>query len=488
MTLRARLTLTLLLLFLAVGATLYVGIARGAGLYFEEVHYKLNRDVAEHIAKTLEPFDEVGDIDKQALSGLFMDVMTINPSLEVYLIDTDGEVLAYDAPPGHVKRESIDLAPLRAALANPGEAGDLRGTDPRSLERDKPFSAAELRSHGELQGYLYVILGGEAHEAVAASLRESNRLRGLLLFLLGSVVLSAVVGAVCIAFLVRPLRRLRDSMVGFQEGERPSGLEVGADEVGELSSTFQAMADRIAEQLEELRQNDQRRREFVANVSHDLRTPTGAIQGYLETLTLRWERLDPGEREQFLQIALRQAERLGKLVDQLFELTRIEAREFTPRLEVFSIGELVQDVVAKFQAGAAKKSIRLHATIGYDVPPVRADIGLLERVLDNLLDNAIRYTQPGGTVRVELQQAAGGVGLSVADSGPGIPDEDVPRLFDRFYRVERPTSEKVRGTGLGLAITKRIVELHRGTIEVESSSDAGTTFSVHLAASTSEAS
>ena len=196
MTLRARLTLTLLLLFLAVGAALYVGVARGAGLYFEEVHYKLNRDVAAHVAKTLEPFDEVGDLDRQALSKLFMDVMTINPSLEVYLVDADGHVLAYDAPPGRVKRESIDLAPVRAALARPDEAAELRGTDPRDLEDDKPFSAAELRREGELQGYLYVILGGQAHEAVAASLRESNRLRGLLLFLLGSVALSAVVGTV----------------------------------------------------------------------------------------------------------------------------------------------------------------------------------------------------------------------------------------------------------------------------------------------------
>ena len=490
--LRTRLTAVLLLSFIAIGATLFWGILRGSRLYFEEVHYKLNRNVAAHVAKSLRPFAAVGvedPVDHAVLMSLFMDVMHINPSLEVYLLDEEGRILAFDAPEGHVQLDRVDLGPVRGELEAgaadlPRKAEIPRGTDPRNPGLRKPFSVAEFREDGDLRGYLYVVLGGEEHELVAVSLRESAMLRGSVFLLLISILLASLVGTLSISILVRPLRRLRDAMVGFQEGQRPQGLVADSpDEVGELAGTFEAMAGRIASQLEELERNDRRRREFVANVSHDLRTPTGAVQGYLETLTLRWNKLEAAEREQFLGSALRQAQRLGKLVDQLFELTRLEAQEFSPQREVFSLAELVQDIVAKFNAPAADKNLRLTAEIDYDVPPVAADIGLLERALDNLIDNAIRYTQPGGEVRVSIRQAAGGVGVSISDSGPGIPDEAMPQLFDRFYRVEREVRSDARGTGLGLAITKRIVDPHDGTIEVQSDPEQGTTFSFVLAAS-----
>ena len=489
MSLRARLTAVLLALFLAVGTILLIGMMRGSRMYFEEVHHKLNRDVAHHIAKSLDPFVPRGSeepgargVKQEVLQGLFMDVMNINPSLEVYLLDVDGRILAFDAPEGHVKRERVDLAPVKAALAAPAGATAPRGDDPRGLDRRKPFSAAELRTGGELAGYLYVILGGEAHERVAATLGESAMLRGSAILLAGSIALAGLVGTICIVLLVRPLRRLRDAMVTLQQAERRRGPDAaGRDEVEDLSASFDAMAQRIADQIEELEEKDRRRREFVANVSHDLRTPAGVIQGYLETLTLRWEQLEAGEREQFLRSALRQAERLGSLVDQLFELTHLEAREFEPRKESFSLAELVQDVVAKFQGAARKKGVRLEASVGYDIPPIFADIALLERALDNLIDNAIRYTSPEGTVRVELTHVAGGVGLSVRDSGPGIADEDLPKIFDRFYRVERGAAEGAGGTGLGLAIAKRIVDLHEGSIEVQSDVGQGTVFSFVLA-------
>lgn len=485
--LRTRLTAVLLVSFLAIGATIFWGILRGSRLYFEEVHYKLNHAVAAHIAKSLRPFSsaqEADPVDHKVLQSLFMDVMQINPSLEVYLLDHEGRILAFDAPEGRVKLEHVDLAPVHAALSETQELSIPRGTDPRHPDLDKPFSVAEFRTDGDLQGYLYVVLGGEEHELVAASLGESALLRGSVVLLVISILLASIFGALCISFLVRPLQRLRDAMVSFQEGQRPQGLVASSpDEVGELAGAFEAMAERIASQLEELERNDRRRREFIANVSHDLRTPTGAIQGYLETLILRWKKLEDPERERFLASALRQAERLGKLVDQLFELTRLEAQEFSPRREVFSLAELVQDIVAKFNGPAADKDLRLVAEIDYDVPHISADIGLLERALDNLIDNAIRYTQPGGEVRVAIQQAAGGVGVSVTDSGPGIPDEALPRLFDRFYRVEREIRPDARGTGLGLAITKRIVDLHDAAIQVKSAPDQGTTFSFVLAAS-----
>jgi signal transduction histidine kinase len=482
MSLRARLTSVLTVLFLAVGAFLLFAMLRGSRMYFEEVHYGLNRDVATHVAKSLAPFDGE-DLDQKELQTLFMDVMRINPSLEVYLLDTEGRILAFDAPPGSVVRERVELGPVRETLAGEERVVPLRGDDPRDATGRKPFSVAELREDGVLKGYLYVILGGQAYQQLATSLRESTMLRWSAGLLVGSVLLAVLAGAASIGLLTRPLQRLRAAMVGFREGRTPEvSLGASNDEIGELARTFEQMAARIAAQIEQLRENDRRRREFVANVSHDLRTPTGAIQGYLEALVLRSQRLSEDEREQFLRSALRQTERLGRLVDQLFELARLEAREFAPQRELFSLAELAQDVVAKFQGSAELKGVLLDLELGHELPPIRADIGLLERALDNLLDNAIRYTEPGGTVRVSVVQAPGGVGLSVSDTGSGIPGDDLPRVFDRFYRVERPTGHEVDGTGLGLAITKRIVELHEGDIEVDSEPDRGTTFSIVLAA------
>ncbi|HED64243.1 MAG TPA: HAMP domain-containing protein [Planctomycetes bacterium] len=487
LSLRTRLTAVLLLSFLVIGGMLFWGILRGSRLYFEEVHYKLNRDVATHVAASLQPFSRgaQGDpVDREVLGALFMKVMHINPSLEVYLLDPSGEILAFDAPPGHVKLDRVDMEPIREALEHPDSEGIPRGTDPRNPELAKPFSVAELREDGRLGGYLYVVLGGEAHERIATALGESALLRGSLVYLLGSLLLAAGIGTLGIALLVRPLRRLRDAMNAFEEGQRPPNLVAGSPgEVGELAAAFESMAGRIASQLQELHENDRRRREFVANVSHDLRTPTAAIQGYLETLMLRWKRLEGEERERFLASAFRQAERLGKLVDELFELTRLEAHEFRPQRESFSLAELVQDITAKFHLPAEQKGIRLRAEIDYDIPPVLGDIALLERALDNLIDNAIRYTRPGGDVRVSLRQVAGGVGVSISDSGPGIPGPALPRLFDRFYRVERGAREDAGGTGLGLAITKRIVDLHEGSIQVRSDPAEGTTFSFVLATS-----
>ncbi len=495
MGLRTRLTAALTVLFLVVGGVLLLAVLRGSRLYFEEVHHRVNREVAAHVAKSLAPFvaggagltDGTGEltavgIDEKELGTLFMDVMRINPSLEVYLLDLEGRILAYDAPEGTVVLSAVAIEPVLQELAG-GSRGLLRGDDPRHPGRPKRFSVAGIEQAGERRGYLYIILGGEAYREIATNLGESQMLRWSTAFVAGSVLLAALIGAVLIAYLMRPLRELRDAMSGFRAGQPlPAPRHASRDEIGELATSFQAMAERIAEQVEALRSNDRRRREFVANVSHDLRTPIATIGGYLETLTTRIEECDEGEREQFLQSALKQTERLGMLVDQLYELARLEAREFIPHKELLSLAELVQDVVAKFRVPAQTKGLELTSKLDPDLPPIRADIGLLARALDNRIGNAIQYTGPGGSVSVEVRQVQGGLGLAVSDSGPGIPGDELPMIFDRFYRVERPTGERVDGTGLGLAITKRIVELHDGSIEVKSVPELGTTFSVFFGA------
>jgi signal transduction histidine kinase len=226
--------------------------------------------------------------------------------------------------------------------------------------------------------------------------------------------------------------------------------------------------------MAELRQTDNLRRELIANVSHDLRSPLASIQGYLETILMKDETLKPDERRHYLKTIFDNSVSLTKLVDELFELSKLDAKQIKPKRERFSIAELVQDVVMKFRPEAEKLDVRLEATLPQDLPMVNADIGMIERALSNLIDNAIRYTPAEGQVHVDLKNNTHSIKVTVADTGCGIPKEELPNVFERFYRVEKSRSRLSGGTGLGLAIAKRILDLHDSTISIDSEINKGT--------------
>jgi two-component system OmpR family sensor kinase len=255
----------------------------------------------------------------------------------------------------------------------------------------------------------------------------------------------------------------------------------GGDEVHRLASTFEEMADRMVLQVQKLKEVDLLRRELVANVSHDLRTPLASLQGYLDTLLLKEGVLTREEQRRFLEIASKHSMRLGRLVAELFELAKLDAQVTPLRLEPFSIAELVQDVVQKYQLRAQQGGIALTAaTDPEQLPLVSGDIALIERVLENLIDNAIRHTPAGGAITIALTPEGERVRVQVSDTGVGISEEHLPHIFDRFYRAEQPV--RGDGAGLGLAIAKRILELHGTLLEAESRVDEGTTFVFSVAA------
>jgi two-component system OmpR family sensor kinase len=252
------------------------------------------------------------------------------------------------------------------------------------------------------------------------------------------------------------------------------------DDIDRLGATFQAMTRRIHQQVQTLQRTDRLRRELVAHVSHDLRTPLAALHGYLETLSLKDTQLTPQDRRRYLDIAVRHSTHLRTLVAELFELAKLDAHETQVHAEAFSLAELVQDVVQKFQLMAHKKQQQLQAQLADDLPFVWADIGLIERVLDNLLQNALQYTAPGGTIKVALTLQGPRIAVQVTDTGQGILPEDLPYIFERFYRAGKGRQDITGGVGLGLAIAKRILELHGSSITVDSPVHGGTTFTFHL--------
>ena len=247
------------------------------------------------------------------------------------------------------------------------------------------------------------------------------------------------------------------------------------DEIDRLSAAFGQMATRLRSQLQQLRKTDQQRRDLVANVSHDLRTPLATLQGCIETSLLKEKSLSREQSHDYLRLALQHCQRLNRLVGDLFELARLDTIDALPQPEAFPLAELVQDVTQKFRLEAQQRGITIATNLTNGLPFVQGDIGLLERVLENLVENALRHTPSGGTVSVVLEQVADNVCVQVQDTGCGIPAEELPRIFERFYQVDKSRSSG-SASGLGLAIVQRIVELHGSRIDVDSGAGEGTRF------------
>ena len=474
----SKLALVLFALFFAVGSiALYIS-ARTTGLYQQEVNQKLNRELAQNIV-TENTLIRDARVDHAALEHVFHMMMVINPAIELYLLDTTGQILAYSADPGKVKRSSIDLAPVQQWLKGVDHL-PLLGDDPRDDHRKKAFSAAPIGK----DGYLYIILGGEDYDSAAQALAGSYIMSASAWLLAGVIALALCAGLIVFGLLTGKLQRLAGAMTRFRAGELPDAdeLKPDGDEIDRLTTTFHDMARQIREQMNKLAYTDQLRRELMANVSHDLRTPLATLQGYIETVLIKDEVLDAGGRREYLETAIRHCQRLNKLVSELLELARLDASEVQPTPESFSLPELVQDILQKYQLKAREKNIRIEAELHPHLPFVRADIALIERVLENLIENALRYTPASGVIMLELAPADRGVSVRVRDSGCGIAPEELPRIFDRFYQLDKSRNSNPGSSGLGLAIAKRILELHGSGIAVDSAMGHGTTFSFDLPA------
>ena len=483
-TLYAKLALALTILLATIGIAYFLLTLSGTRHYVEEMNQRLNRDLARNLVADRNLVAE-GRLNEEALKETFHEYMTINPSIEIYLLDLDGKILSFSADPDKVKRRRVSLGPIKAYL-QPDHELPLLGDDPRSHDRRKSFSVTTVPSDDAPQGYLYVVLRGAEFDTVDALLGQSYFLQSSVLTLAVSLAVGLVAGLLIFRVLTGRLRRLsvlfdqfRGSNFGRHDAYASSRHSAGVDEIDQLGATFDEMAQRIIQQFDALNQKDALRRELVAHVSHDLRTPLASLHGYLETLKLKDRSLSEADRRKYLDVAISHSERLTRLVADLFELAKLDAKEQEPICEPFAAAELVHDISQKFQLKAEHKGTRLRVDASDDLPLASGDIALMERVLENLIDNALNHTPAGGTVNIPVRHQDGMVSISISDSGEGIPAKDLPRIFDSFYQADN----QHRGSGhagLGLAIAKRIVDLHGSELEVTSTVGKGTTFRFEL--------
>jgi signal transduction histidine kinase len=482
-TLYGRLAAALLVILILVGGLFFVAGLASARHFLNEVHQKLNRDLAEHLVADSLPMEN-GEIRPEELEHIFHVLMVINPSIEVYLLDPEGQILAYSAPKGIVVRDSVGLGPIRRVLETDSRLPIL-GDDPRDESGSKVFSAAAIGPESAPDGYLYVVLAGQQWDSAVAMLQGSFILRLATVAIAMGLLVALLIGLLAFAWITRRARHLERAMDDFRESgfreHRPlvEGNGKERDEIDRLARTFDAMAGRLVAQLDELEKTDQLRRELVANISHDLRTPLTSLRGFLETMAVKQATLSHEERKTYLEGAIRQTDRLSRLVADLFELARLESGTLEMEIESLALAELAQDAAQHFRLQADERGIDLQVEVPGGSAIVEGDMSLLARVLDNLLDNGLRYTSTGGQVTLGLHESPQWVSVEVSDTGCGIAPEDLSHVFDRFFGHKQREVESEHA-GLGLAIAKRIVELHGGTIEVESQLGRGTTFSVTL--------
>lgn len=360
-----RLTLLFILLLMLSAALAW----RGAALHQHAVRQRHGsapvRGLAQQIAQREPILDAQGKVDRSRLKPLFDRLMTFNPSVELYVISPDGELLADAAPPGHIQRQRIAIAPLQNFLS--GETWPVYGDDPRSLDKQKVFSATPLRQDGQLRGYLYIILQGEEFNALA----EMAWHKTLWSTAIWSLLLVAVFGLAGIPlvryWVTQPVKRLTAEVSGLEQdsisaikqlADQPLENSTG-DEVTLLRNTFIELARKITSQWDQLADSDRQRREFIANISHDLRTPLTSLLGYLETLSMKSATLTAEESQKYLATALRQGQKVRHLSQQLFELARLEYGGIKPQRERFAMGELISDVAQKFELTAQTRELRL---------------------------------------------------------------------------------------------------------------------------------
>lgn len=452
--------------------------------YFHETTQRLHSNLAQHLIdekfKDESPFTQEGAVNKALFGDIMHDMMAVNRAIEVYLLDMDGHVqysVVLDHEAKETAKRKVALEPIRKFISSDGQ-GYVLGDDPKNPENQQVFSAAKFYKNGH-EGYIYIILAGEDY------LSTRNMLLGSYFAKLGfgtlmvTLLFAALLGVLSVWYLTKNLRQLVYAAKRFQQGDLEYRIaHAKKSDLSSVTTTFNDMADTILTDMDRIKSLEVLRRELIANISHDLRTPLAIIQGYIETLLMKNEELSTAKRKEYLEIINSGGERLSKLIAQLFEYSKLESNQITPEKEPFLISELANDVHRNYQVLAAQKNIALELEMSKGIPLVFADISLVERAIQNLLDNALKFTPENGSVIVRIANNENAVEITIKDSGPGIAQENQSLIFERYRQTK--TGAKKEGAGLGLAIVKKIMELHNSSIKVLSNPNEGTAFSFSL--------
>jgi len=401
-------------LLIALLGVIFTGITYMATTNFYEMSTQLlNKDVAAHIAKFTSPYGREG-FDRQKADSVFYEAMVISPSAEVYFLDTTGAVIYFHGEPAEIKSHRIPLEHIIRYLASDGTQ-HINGPDPRDPAHPKIFSAAAVEGDSGRLGYIYVILGSAQYRSVTQMLYNSE---------VTPTVLGAVAAILTISLLITLLYLQR--------------MRLRFDEL------VNVMGKRFREG------------DFMVNLSHDLRTPLAIARGYSETLLLKKDDLSPAQEKEYLELVSGKIRQVEGVVNQLFELAKLESPNFVPHREPFVFGEMMGEVLR-----AVGAQYRIEQRGIEDGSWIEADVAMMERVVQNLVVNALAYTPEGGRIGLSLGRVGAELVFSIENDGAAL-SEDLLAWLNRS-EAARPSRPAV-----GLTIVRKILSLHGYAFRVES--------------------
>lgn len=441
---------------------------------------ELTRLVARDLGEALSANSEldIADFFRQEYEG----------RVPLAAIMKDGRVVSTDGtkPSDAVIRDiraRLNVDPDSFARSRSGRGrGNVR-VRPEGVVPGPPRMQPALRRAGPAG---IVIVEGVPVGVVIAMPRSALRQLGPTLALVGAVlvVIGTTVAALLIFGPVRPrLRSLEEAARKVGAGDLSArAREDGADEVAALAHAFNQMTHDLQQRAEQLQAADRTRRLLLADVSHELMTPLTGMRGYLETLSLHANSLDPDTRERYLAIIRDETQRVEHIVGDLLDLSRLEGGGESFDVQDVPLEDVFGRVLARHGQAAEQKGVKLTASVAPGAEIVSGDPMRLEQALQNLAANALRHTPRGGRVTLNAVTEDGAVVIAVSDTGSGIPSEHLPRVFDRFYKVDPSRAGQSAGSGLGLSIVKAIVERHGGTVTASSRPGGGTVFTLKFPA------
>lgn len=470
---QAKITLTYILLMgLAVaGFTLAAGLAIQSSLRDQKTAELSAR--IDVIAPLLQPRhgESPADVHRHIrdLASAMNLRITLMDSAGTVLVDSDVPLDKLGSVENHLHRPEVQEA-LRNGI---GSHSRLSGTVGREFLYVAKVASVPAAS-GILSGVRCIRLSEHLEEVrtIATAAQTNILLAGVL-----ALLFVAAVSVIVSRRIATPMVEIANAVEQIRAGNLDTRVAIRSnDEVGRVAQAVNEMAAKLRADLARLTKLERVRSEFLGNVSHELRTPIFSLQGFLETL-LDGAIDDPAVNRDFVRKAYEHSVRLNTLLGDLITISQIESGEMKMSFRYFNLGELVAGVLEAFRPLAEHNTVRLFlAEDSATQVEVLGDKERLRVVFENLLENAIKYNKPGGEVSVSLKKRDGSVEVRVADTGVGIPAEHLPRIFERFYRVDKGRSREVGGTGLGLAIVKHIVEAHGSMVQVESSVEKGSVF------------
>ncbi len=425
----------------------------------------LNKDVARHVAEFTAAFTSAG-INKKKADSVFKTAMIMNPNTEVYFLDSTGRVIYFEADEKEIKERKVALEPIRKYIAASGEEY-IKGVDPKDPAHQKIFSAAEVESKDKTTGYIYIILGSEKSDGIMELLFGSHILNLAIKAFIVIILLSLLVSALYLRRVRKYFGQTTAVLERFENGDYDARFAVKPqDEMEPVTHAFNKMADLLSSSISKLTKSEAERKSFIATISHDLRTPLSIARGYTETLMLKREKGDvtPEEEEQYAQLIYAKMLQIENMVKQLFELSKMEAVEFAPQKEPFVLSEIVQESIANFQLIACQKKIELKCTQCLYHVWINADISMMERVVQNVVDNAVKSTPEAGFAHCCIIVEEGDIIFKIENTGDALPD-DLVKWINQNKGESALFTRRPAKFGLGLLIVQKILHLHNSSLE-----------------------